>query len=184
MAATHGKGRPGVLFLLVGLITLCVFLPSLQNGFVDWDDDKNLLNNLSYRGLGPAQLRWMWTTFHLGPYQPLSWMTCGFDYVIWGMRPFGYHLTSVLLHALGAGLFAAVGARLFLLGPLNASGAEASSAGSPGSAEDQSAESASSTGPPRVRACVDRRSEGGSAAAPRVGVKPGMASNMASNCEA
>src|SRR2546426_11423167 len=109
-------GRPWALFLLVGLITFCVFVPSLQNGFVDWDDDKNLLNNLSYRGLGPEQIRWMWTTFHLGPYQPLSWMTYGLDYLIWGMRPFGYHLTSVLVHALGGALFAAVAARLSLVG--------------------------------------------------------------------
>ncbi|HET9300037.1 MAG TPA: tetratricopeptide repeat protein [Candidatus Polarisedimenticolaceae bacterium] len=92
---------------LVGLAALAVFLPSLQNGFVDWDDAKNLLDNLAYRGLGPDQLRWMWTTFHLGPYQPLSWMTYGLDYLIWGMRPLGYHLTSVLLHALSAALLTA-----------------------------------------------------------------------------
>ena len=97
---------------LVGLAALAVFLPSLRNGFVDWDDARNLLDNLAYRGLGPDQLRWMWTTFHLGPYQPLSWMTYGLDYLLWGMRPLGYHLTSVLLHALSAGLLTAVVARL------------------------------------------------------------------------
>ncbi|HEX5042304.1 MAG TPA: tetratricopeptide repeat protein [Candidatus Polarisedimenticolaceae bacterium] len=97
---------------LVGLAALAVFLPSLRNGFVDWDDAKNLLDNLAYRGLGAEQLRWMWTTFHLGPYQPLSWMTYGLDYLVWGMRPLGYHLTSVLLHALSAGLLVAVVRRL------------------------------------------------------------------------
>jgi len=97
---------------LVGLAALAVFLPSLRNGFVDWDDARNLLDNLAYRGLGPDQLRWMWTTFHLGPYQPLSWMTYGLDYLIWGMRPLGYHLTSALLHAIAAGLLVAVVARL------------------------------------------------------------------------
>src|SRR5437867_370841 len=119
VSAVYLWRRFWVLFLLVGVITFCVFVPSLRNGFVDWDDDKNLLNNLSYRGLGPAQLRWMWTTFHLGPYQPLSWMTYGLDYLIWGMRPFGYHLTSVLLHAFAAALFAGVAARLFLLGRMD-----------------------------------------------------------------
>ena len=54
----------------------------------------------------------MWTTFHLGPYQPLSWMTYGLDYLVWGMRPLGYHLTSVLLHASSAGLLVAVVAHL------------------------------------------------------------------------
>lgn len=107
--------RHWLAFVGVGLATLCVFLPSLANGFVDWDDDRNLLNNLAYRGLGLEQLRWMWTTFHLGPYQPLSWMSFGLDYLIWGMRPLGYHLTSALLHALSAALFAFVAFRLFIV---------------------------------------------------------------------
>lgn len=96
----------------MGLAALAVFLPSLRNGFVDWDDARNLLDNLAYRGLGAEQLRWMWTTFHLGPYQPLSWMTYGLDYLVWGMRPLGYHLTSVLLHALSAALLVLVVRRL------------------------------------------------------------------------
>src|SRR5262245_60917894 len=107
------SGRTWLLFVLVGIVTLLVYLPSLGNGFVDWDDDKNLLDNLAYRGLGPAQLEWMWTTFHLGPYQPLSWMSYGVDYLLWGMKPFGYHLTAILLHALSAAFFAALAARLF-----------------------------------------------------------------------
>jgi CPA2 family monovalent cation:H+ antiporter-2 len=40
-------------------------------------------------------------------------MTLGLDYVLWGMQPRGYHLTSVLLHALAAALFAFVAAKLF-----------------------------------------------------------------------
>lgn len=41
----------------------------------------------------------MWTTFHMGHYVPLSWMTLGVDYRLWGMNPAGYHLTNLLLHA-------------------------------------------------------------------------------------
>ena len=85
--------------LFVGLITVVVFLPTLANGFVNWDDEKNFLPNPHYRGLGLEQLGWMWSTFHLGHYVPLSWMTLGFDYTLWGMNPKGYHLTNVLLHA-------------------------------------------------------------------------------------
>lgn len=92
---------------LAAAITLVVFLPSLRNDFVAWDDDSNFLNNPHYRGLGPDPLGWMFTTTHLGPYQPLSWITLGLDYVLWGeARPWGYHLTSIVLHALNAGLLA------------------------------------------------------------------------------
>ena len=86
---------------------------SSRNGFVSLDDDKNFLDNPNFRGLGPAQLHWMWTTFHMGHYVPLSWMTLGLDYTLWGMNPLGYHLTSLLLHAANAVLVYAIARRLF-----------------------------------------------------------------------
>ena len=55
----------------------------------------------------------MWTTFHLGHYVPLSWMTLGLDYVVWGMNPLGYHLTSVIFHAANAALVFILAKRLF-----------------------------------------------------------------------
>src|SRR5215510_1196889 len=76
---------------IVVVATFLTFLPGLTGQFVTWDDDRNFLMNEAYRGLGATQLRWMWTTFHLGPYQPLSWMSLGLDYVLYGMQPFGYH---------------------------------------------------------------------------------------------
>ena len=91
--------------LIVAAVTFAVFAPSLASGFVRWDDEQNFLENASYRGLGPSNLAWMFTHFHLGHYQPLAWVTLGLDYAIWGMKPLGYHLTNVLLHALSAGVF-------------------------------------------------------------------------------
>jgi hypothetical protein len=82
--------------------TSVAFLPTLENGFANFDDIENFLNNQSYRGVGPAQLRWMFTTWNLGGLIPLTWMTLGLDYVIWGMDPAGYHLTSLVLHVLTA----------------------------------------------------------------------------------
>ena len=86
----------------VALITFIAFIPALRNGFVSWDDDKNFLANPHYRGLGLHQLSWMWTTFHMGHYIPLTWMTLGLDYTLWGMNPRGYHLTSLLIHVANA----------------------------------------------------------------------------------
>src|SRR5437870_8417724 len=90
--------------VLIALVTFIAFLPTLRNQFVDWDDFKNFLDNPYYRGLAWTQLRWMWTT-HLGHYIPLTWMTFGLDYLLWGMNPLGYHLTNLLLHAANAVVF-------------------------------------------------------------------------------
>ncbi|NLO91800.1 MAG: hypothetical protein GX410_07410 [Elusimicrobia bacterium] len=94
-----------LLALLIAGAVFVVFSPVLSNGFVNWDDDVNFLNNSAWRGLGPENLKWMFTTFHLGHYIPLSWLSLGADYAVWGMNPFGYHLTSLLLHAANAVLF-------------------------------------------------------------------------------
>src|ERR1051325_730066 len=100
--AQRREGNTWLIPLAVAALTFVAFLPVLRNGFVTWDDDRNFLDNPYYRGLGWTQLKWMWTTFHMGHYVPLSWMTLGLDFELWGMNPTGYHLTSLLLHAANA----------------------------------------------------------------------------------
>ena len=87
---------------LVAALTLAVHAPIVANGFVDWDDYGVLRDNPHFRGLGPAQIAWAFDTYHMGHYQPLTWLSFGVDYLLWGLDPHGYHLTSVLLHALNA----------------------------------------------------------------------------------
>ncbi|MGH7356042.1 MAG: tetratricopeptide repeat protein [Candidatus Rokuibacteriota bacterium] len=93
------------------MVTALVFLPGLGNAWVAWDDGINFLENPHYRGLGRAQLRWMFTSLD-GHWIPLTWLTLGFDYVVWGMRSGGYHLTSLAFHAANAGLAFATARRL------------------------------------------------------------------------
>jgi Tfp pilus assembly protein PilF len=111
----HRRLTTWIVPLFIALGTFVTFLPALSNGFVIWDDDKNFLSNPQYRGLGVSQLHWMWTTFHLGHYVPLSWMTLGLDYELWGMNPRGYHLTNLLLHCADAVLLYFVARRILRL---------------------------------------------------------------------
>ncbi len=96
-----------------------VFLPALSAEFVNWDDPDNFIANPHYRGLGPRQLAWMFTTFHMGHYMPLTWLTLGWDYAVWGMSAWGYRLTNLLLHAATALTFYFLSLRLLshALGP-------------------------------------------------------------------
>ncbi|MCC6244237.1 MAG: tetratricopeptide repeat protein [Gemmatimonadaceae bacterium] len=104
--------RSALLVMLVMLVTVLAFWPSLSNGFVSLDDDENFLSNPHYRGLALENLRWMWTSFHLGTWIPLSWMTLGLDYVLWEMNPVGYHAVNVLLQAANAGMVYLLALRL------------------------------------------------------------------------
>lgn len=54
----------------------------------------------------------MATSVVLGHWMPLTWLSFGLDYVVWGLRPFGYHLTSVLVHVANAALVCHLAARL------------------------------------------------------------------------
>ena len=99
--------------IIVVLLTVAAFYPVTQNKFVNWDDDKNIVENLYYRGLYWTNIRWMFTTFHMGHYQPLTWFTLGIDYLTWGLNPVGYHLTNLLLHCVNAVVLYFVAVRLF-----------------------------------------------------------------------
>lgn len=104
-----------VVAVVLAAITLAVFAPALGHGWLDYDDDQNFLTNTSYRGLGPAQLRWMASGVIMGHWTPVTWLTHGLDYVLWGMHPGGYHLGNVLLHAANGALFFVLAGRLLAL---------------------------------------------------------------------
>ena len=99
------KNLQWILTLIIAFVSFLVFLPALSNQFVNWDDYETLVDNPHYRGLSWSHVRWMFTTFHMGHYQPLSWLTLGLDYLLWGTNPFGYHLTNLFLHSANAVFF-------------------------------------------------------------------------------
>lgn len=100
---------------VVALCTFIAFIPTLSNSWVTWDDDRNFVDNVQYRGLDGSHLHWMWTTFHMGHYIPFSWMTLGLDYELWGMDARGYHLTNLLLHCVNAVLIYLIARRILSL---------------------------------------------------------------------
>ncbi len=105
-------GLDVLIALGLAAVTLVVFAPALGNGWVDYDDDRNFLTNPGYRGLGPAHLRFMLTGVIMGHWTPVTWLSHGVDYAVWGMNPLGYHLGNLLLHAGNAALVWALASRL------------------------------------------------------------------------
>lgn len=105
----------------VAMVTVAAFWDCTNNGFVNWDDDRNFLQNESYRGVGVQQIRWAWQTYHLGVWQPAAWMLLGAQYEWFGLEPRGYHVVSIVLHGLtSAALFGVTLALLRALGPRDA----------------------------------------------------------------
>ena len=44
--------RTWLVAIPLALIVIAAFIPALDNGFVEWDDSENFLDNPYYRGLG------------------------------------------------------------------------------------------------------------------------------------
>jgi protein O-mannosyl-transferase len=97
------------LVVAIAVVAAASFLPALNNSFLAFDDDENFVENPWFRGLGWSQIRWAWTTFLLGVYQPLAWMMLELEYLLAGLDPRGYHLASIGLHAaVAVALFALI----------------------------------------------------------------------------
>jgi Flp pilus assembly protein TadD len=100
--------------LLAAVAAALAFLPSLAGEWLSWDDYTNFVENPGYRGLGTAQLKWMFTATLMGHYIPLTWLTLGFNYAVGGMSPWGYHALNIAIHALSTAVFYLVARRLLL----------------------------------------------------------------------
>lgn len=99
-----GPRRPGrgVLGgLLLCLLVLLAYLPTLDNGFI-WDDDSYVTQNPVLRDAdGLARI---WFPRETPQYYPLVFSSFWIECRLFGLEPRGYHVTNLLLHALNAWL--------------------------------------------------------------------------------
>jgi len=84
--------------LLVASLTLIIYLPALQNDFVNWDDDKYVYENEHIHSLDFKLLKWSFG-FHMSNWHPLTFISHAIDYALWGLNPIGHHLTNIIFHS-------------------------------------------------------------------------------------
>lgn len=117
---------------LLILLTITTFLPAVRCGFVNFDDDHYVYDNIHVQqGLSRDSVAWAFTTFHTGYWHPLTWLTLMADRQFQGPEAAGFHRTNIALHALNVVLLylfllyatqsswrAAIVAALFAVHPL------------------------------------------------------------------
>jgi len=95
---------PGRAAGIVAIVTLLVFLPAVRCDFVNWDDGHYVYHNaIVLAGLSPSGVLRAWTDVVFCNWAPLAVMSYQCDASLFGPRPWGFHLTNVLLHAAAAG---------------------------------------------------------------------------------
>ncbi len=97
----------------IAAAAVLVNLSTLRFQFVSWDDSWYVTQNPWIRGWSTENLRHIFTKPYFVSYMPLQLVSYMLDYGIWGLKPFGYHLQQIILHALDSVLAFEVVRRLF-----------------------------------------------------------------------
>ncbi len=101
------RSLPVILALAAALVTLAVYLPTLGNDIVNWDDPV-FISNINIQHLDLKFFKWAFTSVVLSNWHPLTLISHAIDYAVWGPNPLGHHLTSVVLHGINTLLVALV----------------------------------------------------------------------------
>jgi len=122
-----------VVAFLLFLATLVLYYPTLQNGFVNFDDTEYVTSN-AHVLQGPTlhNLAWALTAATAANWHPLTWISHMLDVKLFGLNPAGHHGQSVFWHAVDVVLLfllltratglvgrSAIVAGLFAVHPLN-----------------------------------------------------------------
>ena len=123
----------GICIFLVA-IAWAVFGQTLGHAFLNYDDDDYVYANpMVAHGLTASGLGWAFTHVHADNWHPLTTLSHMLDSQLYGLQPWGHHLTNVVLHAVAAALLflalrsltgalwrSALAATLFAIHPLRA----------------------------------------------------------------
>ncbi len=98
--------QPRFIALLLALVTLVIYLPVLHDGFVNYDDDDYVTNNLRYQKWPDrrAGIQWAFTSFHSANWHPVTWLSHMLDCEFFGLNPAAHHFVNALIHSANAAL--------------------------------------------------------------------------------
>ncbi len=94
------KFKTIIFLFLILILTSAAFLPSLKNGFVNWDDGAYVTENPLIKSLSWSSARKIFSSFHETNYHPLPLISYALEYHFFGLNPRAYHATNLILHLL------------------------------------------------------------------------------------
>jgi tetratricopeptide (TPR) repeat protein len=97
-AGKFSHGKVILLCLLLFGLVVWVFLPSLHGDLIDIDDGVFVIRN-THINLSLANVVWAFGHAECANWLPLTLWSFMLDHQLYGLKPWGYHLTNVLLHA-------------------------------------------------------------------------------------
>lgn len=103
LTARRGKSnRPqsrGLLWLCVVLVlTFVVYLPIFKLDFLNYDDDLYITKNPYIVNMSTRDVRHLFTHVYVQQYAPVAMVIMGAEFTLFGLRPWGFKLVSLLFH--------------------------------------------------------------------------------------
>ena len=84
--------------ILIIIITFLTFSGTLGHEFVSWDDKAYFVENHLVRTFSPA----IFWTYDPELYIPITFLSFQINHALFGLNPFWFHLTSLIIHILNA----------------------------------------------------------------------------------
>lgn len=90
-----------IICILLVMAVIAVYGQVIQHQFISFDDYLHIVDNPHVReGVTLQGLRWAFTTYHAGNWQPMTWITHMLDCGLYGLNPAGHHWTNLQFHIL------------------------------------------------------------------------------------
>jgi protein O-mannosyl-transferase len=94
-----------LLALVLGLLTVSVYWPATSHDFVNYDDPYYVTSNIHVQsGWTWDNIKWAFRNPVVGNWLPLAMLSHMLDCEIYGLNPWGHHLSNVLLHGANTAL--------------------------------------------------------------------------------
>ncbi len=110
--STTARGPSSVFSDRVVIAIVCIFLAAivwitfgqtLRHDFINYDDNEYVYENPKITaGLTLSGIGWAFTHVHADNWHPLTTISHMLDCQLYGLHPWGHHLTNILLHATAA----------------------------------------------------------------------------------
>lgn len=97
----------------ISMATVWAYHQALYNELLFWDTRHYIHYNPHIQNWSWENMNWMFTSFYMANWHPLTWLSHALDYSWFGLEPWGHHLINIIFHSLNTLLFFLLSIGLF-----------------------------------------------------------------------
>jgi Tfp pilus assembly protein PilF len=112
-AVPKKKDRSTLFIAIAIIITFFTFSKTFQNGFVNFDDERYVLNNPYIENFSFDNIKFWFSDYYDGHYHPLTMFSLTIDNVLGNKNPKVFHFFSLLFHLINVFLLFKIAKKLF-----------------------------------------------------------------------